>query len=172
MVETGTTLSSFTTVGTYTALTATLTNLQPSTTYYIRVRAKADVNSDYSDGNPSTANAKTLSLSKLQPPRNITLVGMTSTTLKYTFDPPADTNGLTGYSFYLNTILYHIQASSATREIEFRNLTPDTEYRLDFQSMGNQQTVTDSDVTTVYGTPLSERLVISSNNIPSSDTAV
>lgn len=172
MVETGTTSSSFVTVGVYIDRIATLTNLQPTTTYYIRVRAKAEENSEYADGNPSIGNGTTMALVKLQPPINMTLVGMTPTTLKYTYDPPAQTSGLTGYSFYLNNVLYQNRSVSQTREIVFTNLTPDTQYNLGFQSMGDQIYASDSDITTIYGTPLSDKLVITSERFPSSDTSL
>jgi len=170
-VETGTTSSNWQRVGTITDTSIVLNGLQPEHTYYIRVQAVAASDSEYESSQFGVANGTTLSLVKLQPPRNITLIGMTPTTLKYSYNHPADISGLTGYTYYKNNVVYSNKASGATREIEFTNLTPNTQYTLGFRSMGDQSYASDSDIVNVYGTPLPEELVISSNKFPSSETS-
>jgi len=169
IVQTGTT-STYSSNMVINGTSLTITGLNPNTTYRIRVRAKAADRSEYKDCETwATTNGTTLPLVKLQPPRNITLIGMTPTTLKFSYDPPAATSGMTGYYFYVNGSYKSSASMSTTRVVEFTNLTPDTPYVLGFQSVGDQEYADNSDITSVTQTPLSEKLVVSSSEFPSSD---
>lgn len=148
-----------------------ITGLEPNTPYRIRVRAKAYDNSEYTDCTTwSNGNDRTNSLVKLQPPRNIVLIDMTPTTLKFSYDPPANTSGMTGYYFYVNGTYVASATMSQTRTVEFTNLTPDVTYTLGFQSVGDQIYADNSDIANVAQTPLSEKLIVTSNNFPTSDS--
>lgn len=94
---------------------------------------------------------------------------MTPTSLKYSYDPPANTSGMTGYYFYVNGARVGSATMETTRVVEFTNLTPDTQYTLGFQSVGDQIYADDSVITSITETPLSEKLTVTSPNFISSD---
>jgi hypothetical protein len=147
-----------------------LTGLEPDTTYYIAVAARATNDGNYKNSDYAVKGGATQPLITLEPPRNITVIDMTPTSIEFSYEAPASTNGLSGYTFYLNGSYYSSKGSGETKTIKFTNLTPDTEYTFGFQSTGDQIIGGDSRKEEVLQTPLSEKLVVSSYYFPGSDS--
>lgn len=158
----------------------TFTGLTHDERYEVRFVSKAD-NINFADSEESIPIPEenkwfvTLaSLIPLEPPTNIVLQGRTSSSLTFTWDPPASVEGLTGYTVVvvLDVLGEEVEIRRYTtlpnqRNITINGLTEDVEYKIKFQSNGDKINYDDSDYAVVTETPKADALRVYNNEYDS-----